>query len=386
MFNGQILKELRLLNDMSRSELAKKSDLTEQAIWQFETNRTAPKLATQWQLANVFNVAIDYFSMEEEVSHFDLSSIAFRNADTTVKKTIDIQLVYLDKMDRLISYLESFVLIPKVMIYELSNKLSDAFINSEKTIEEIASYAREALEIADDNSDLLYKIERSGIYVNERLINGGADAYSAWSKDGRPFIILGIGKSAVRRNFDLAHELGHLLLHASVDFMNLSKIESQDMEDQANLFASCFLLPEQRFREDFANIVGKRVSNPDNYIALKRKYHVSIQALEYRAYKLGLLTPSQNSYFYRQIAKKKYKVIEPLDLEIIVKKPSKVRSILDVILSNNLLTLEQLGANQKVSLQFFSQIFSFDIKFFDKYKINDIAKFDNVIPLKRKLR
>lgn len=85
MFNGQILKELRLLNDMSRSELAKKSDLTEQAIWQFETNRTAPKLATQWQLANVFNVAIDYFSMEE-VSHFDLSSIAFRNADTTVKK------------------------------------------------------------------------------------------------------------------------------------------------------------------------------------------------------------------------------------------------------------------------------------------------------------
>ncbi len=149
MFNGQILKELRLLNDMSRSELAKKSDLTEQAIWQFETNRTAPKLATQWQLANVFNVAIDYFSMEEEVSHFDLSSIAFRNADTTVKKTIDIQLVYLDKMDRLISYLESFVLIPKATIYELSNKLSDAFINSEKTIEEIASYAREALEIVE---------------------------------------------------------------------------------------------------------------------------------------------------------------------------------------------------------------------------------------------
>lgn len=386
MFNGQILKELRLLNDMSRSELAKKSDLTEQAIWQFETNRTAPKLSTQWQLANVFNVAIDYFSVEEEVSHFDLSSIAFRNADITVKKTIDIQMVYLNKMDRLISYLENFVLIPKATIYKLSNKSSEAFVNGENTIEEIASHAREVLEIADDNSDLLYKIEQSGIYVNERVINGSADAYSAWSKDGRPFIILGIGKSAVRRNFDLAHELGHLLLHASVDFINLSKVESQDMEVQANKFASCFLLPEQRFREDFTNIVGKRVSNPDNYITLKRKYHVSIQALEYRAYKMGLLTPSQNSYFYRQIAKKKYKVIEPLDLELIVKKPSKVRSILNVILSNNLLTLEQLGANQKVSLQFFSQIFSFDIKFFDKYKANDMAKFDNVIPLKRKLR
>lgn len=131
-------------------------------------------------------------------------------------------------------------------------------------------------------------------------------------------------------------------------------------------------------------MVGKRVSNPDNYIALKKQYNVSIQALEYRAYKLGLLTPSQNSYFYRQIAKKKYKVIEPLDLEFIVKKPSKVRSILDVILSNNLLTLEQLGANQRVSLQFFSQLFNFNLKFFDKYKANDIVTFDNVIPLKRR--
>ncbi|WP_024783458.1 XRE family transcriptional regulator [Streptococcus mutans] len=382
MFNGQILKELRLLNDMSRSELAKKSDLTEQAIWQFETNRTAPKLATQWQLANVFNVAIDYFSMEEEVSHFDLSSIAFRNADTTVKKTTDIQLVYLDKMDRLISYLESFVQTPQLSIYGLADKTARLY-NEGRSIGEIAELARRELGISDDNSDLMYQIEKSGIYAAEKVINGEADAYSSWSKDGRPFIILGIGKSAVRRNFDLAHELGHLLLHRSVAFDELDKDGCYDKEDEANLFAFCFLLPEQRFREDFANIVGKRVSNPNNYIALKRKYHVSIQALEYRAYKLGLLTPPQNSYFYRQIAKKKYKVIEPLDLEIIVKKPSKVRSILDVILSNNLLTLEQLGANQKVSLQFFSQIFSFDIKFFDKYKANDIAKFDNVIPLKR---
>ncbi len=136
--------------------------------------------------------------------------------------------------------------------------------NEGRSIGEIAELARRELGISDDNSDLMYQIEKSGIYAAEKVINGGADAYSAWSKDGRPFIILGIGKSAVRRNFDLAHELGHLLLHASVDFMNLSKIESQDMEDQANLFASCFLLPEQRFREDFANIVGKRVSNPDN--------------------------------------------------------------------------------------------------------------------------
>lgn len=385
MFNGSILKELRLLNGMSRQKLAEQLNLTEQAVWQFESGHAVPKMTTLFQLAHLFYVNTDYFERESASEAFDISSIAFRNGDSLAKKTISIQQAYLRKLSQMIDYLESFVEIPQLSIYGLADKTAKLY-DEGWSIEEIAGLARRELGISDDNSDLMYQIEKSGIYVAEKVINGEADAYSAWSKDRRPFIILGIGKSAVRRNFDLAHELGHLLLHRSVAFDELDKDGCFDKEDEANLFASCFLLPDQRFREDFANTVGKRVSNPDNYITLKRKYHVSIQALEYRAYKLGLLTPPQNSYFYRQIAKKRYKVIEPLDLELIVKKPSKVRSILDVILSNNLLTLEQLGANQKVSLQFFSQIFSFDIKFFDKYKANDMAKFDNVIPLKRKLR
>ncbi|CAG6272767.1 transcriptional regulator [Streptococcus pneumoniae] len=33
MFNGRVLKELRLLNGLSRAELAQRINLTEQAIW-----------------------------------------------------------------------------------------------------------------------------------------------------------------------------------------------------------------------------------------------------------------------------------------------------------------------------------------------------------------
>ncbi|MGQ7675541.1 DNA-binding protein, partial [Streptococcus suis] len=62
------------------------------------------------------------------------------------------------------------------------------------------------------------------------------------------------------------------------------------------------------------------------------------------------------------------------------KKPSKIRSILDVILSNNLLTLSDIERNQRVSKNFISQLFSFDVKFFDKYLLQ-LDTFDNVIPL-----
>ncbi|HFI0402040.1 TPA: XRE family transcriptional regulator [Streptococcus suis] len=379
MFNGSRLEELRLLNGLTRADLAKELGVTEQAIWQFETGVTLPKLKNKIAMARFFQVEVDYFDVVDKNGSFSLSRIAFRNADLEAKKTIHIQMVYLEKMNQMIDYLEDFVSIPNQSIYRLIDNVQKKLRHNE-SLEHIADYAREVLAIAVDNANLLYCLEKSGIYISERLINGNADAYSAWSRNGRPFIVLGVGKSAVRRNFDLAHELGHLLLHNQVDFEELSKEELEEKEKEANQFASYFLLSRKQFLMDFENIVGKRVSNPDQYILLKKRYNVSIQALEYRAYKLGLLTPQQNSYFYRQISKKGYKTVEPLDLEIPLKKPSKIRSILDVILSNNLLTLSDIERNQRVSKNFISQLFAFDVQFFDKYLLPSDT-FDNVVPL-----
>lgn len=379
MFNGSRLEELRLLNGLTRADLARELEVTEQAIWQFETGVTLPKMKNKIAMARFFQVEVDYFDAVDKNGSFSLSRIAFRNADLEAKKNIHIQMVYLEKMNQMIDYLENFVSIPNQIIYQLVDSIEQK-LQQHESLEFIADHAREVLVVSVDNANLLYSLEKSGIYISERLINGNADAYSAWSRNGRPFIVLGLGKSAVRRNFDLAHELGHLLLHNQVDFEELSKEELEEKEKEANQFASYFLLPRKQFLMDFVNIVGKRVSNPDQYILLKKRFGVSIQALEYRAYKLGLLTPQQNSYFYRQISKKGYKAVEPLDLEIPLKKPSKIRSILDVILSNNLLTLSDIERNQRVSKNFISQLFSFDVKFFDKYLLQ-LDTFDNVIPL-----
>lgn len=379
MFNGSRLEELRLLNGLTRADLARELEVTEQAIWQCETGVTLPKMKNKIAMARFFQVEVDYFDAVDKNGSFSLSRIAFRNADLEAKKNIHIQMVYLEKMNQMIDYLENFVSIPNQIIYQLVDSIEQK-LQQHESLEFIADHAREVLAVSVDNANLLYSLEKSGIYISERLINGNADAYSAWSRNGRPFIVLGLGKSAVRRNFDLAHELGHLLLHNQVDFEELSKEELEEKEKEANQFASYFLLPRKQFLMDFVNIVGKRVSNPDQYILLKKRFGVSIQALEYRAYKLGLLTPQQNSYFYRQISKKGYKAVEPLDLEIPLKKPSKIRSILDVILSNNLLTLSDIERNQRVSKNFISQLFSFDVKFFDKYLLQ-LDTFDNVIPL-----
>lgn len=151
-----------------------------------------------------------------------------------------------------------------------------------------ANFARKFLKL-QHNKDLMYILEMSGIYIVEKKLGLEIDAYSTITEDGRPFIILGnVKKSVVRRNFDLAHELGHLLLHTAVDMETLTRQEHKQIEQQANQFASIFLLPEEEFKRDFAEL--PRHSNPDYYIEMKRKYMVSLVALEYRAYQLGLLT------------------------------------------------------------------------------------------------
>lgn len=69
-------------------------------------------------------------------------------------------------------------------------------------------------------------------------------------KDQTPFIILGTNKGvAVRRNFDLAHELGHLVLHRHIQFDLLSPEEYKTIEHEADIFASEFLLPEEAFKK-----------------------------------------------------------------------------------------------------------------------------------------
>jgi len=382
MFNGDILKQLRLLYGMTRKELATKLDITEQAIWQFEKNEISPKTSVKLKMTNLFGVRSDYFSQMSSNSNFDMTSVAFRNEAENTRKATDIQEAYLNALDSLVVYLESIVTIPNQKIIDLVDIISQKDQDT-VSLEEIALFAKRFLEVSNDNSDLLYQLEKSGIYIFERNMANNEDAYSIWSNTNKPFIILGIGKTAVRRNFDLAHELGHLLLHRNIDFSTLSKDEFLEKESEANNFASYFLLPKEEFYKDMTNLVGKRVSNPDNYIDLKRKYSVSIQALEYRAFKLGLISPSQHGYFYRLIRKNNYKTFERLDDEIIVRRPSKVRSMLNTILSK-LLTVDSMFNALKVNERFLSHLLTIQPQFFDKYKktVSDEDRFDNIIHLK----
>lgn len=121
------------------------------------------------------------------------------------------------------------------------------------------------------------------------------DALSFFDEDnGCPVIFLNTFKSAERVRFDCAHELGHIIMH-----IYSKKIEQnrsyKELEKEANLFASEFLMPEEAFRASCP-----RYLTLENMMNVKKKWRTSLKAVNYKAGKLGLIS----EWVYRNNAMK----------------------------------------------------------------------------------
>ena len=87
--------------------------------------------------------------------------------------------------------------------------------------------------------------EQHGVILVQNLRH--ADEVDAFSRRGaRSIIVLNPSRTSTSRwIFDVAHELGHFVLHEGVT------TGSKDTEEQANMFASALLLPREAFARDF---------------------------------------------------------------------------------------------------------------------------------------
>lgn len=123
------------------------------------------------------------------------------------------------------------------------------------------------------------------------------DAFSFWRSD-TPFIFLNTAKSTERSRFDCAHELGHLVLHKH------GGPQGQGTEDQANAFASAFLMPASSV---WATV--RHTPTVAQMVDLKKRWTVSVVALLYRLWKLKVFTDWQYRSMCIEVAE--YRKNEP---------------------------------------------------------------------------
>lgn len=128
----------------------------------------------------------------------------------------------------------------------------------------------------------------------------GVDAFAVWL-NGRPTIFLNTDKSAERLRFDLAHELGHLVMHRGV-----ATVKNKKYEAEANAFAGHFLVSP-------GAIYSKVRSQPtlDDVFALKKHFRVSAASMVFRLHECGLINDWQYRTWMMELSKRGYRTSEP---------------------------------------------------------------------------
>ncbi|HCH6738057.1 TPA: helix-turn-helix transcriptional regulator, partial [Staphylococcus aureus] len=112
MFIGKNLEYVRKLNALSRKELSEKINVSEQAIWQYETKNMMPEISKIYDMTSIFNVKSSYFISEQPeellINSVDKHSIAFRAKNYKVStKLLNKQYYQAMYLSNLTSYLFS---------------------------------------------------------------------------------------------------------------------------------------------------------------------------------------------------------------------------------------------------------------------------------------
>ncbi|MBQ7188540.1 MAG: ImmA/IrrE family metallo-endopeptidase [Kiritimatiellae bacterium] len=106
-----------------------------------------------------------------------------------------------------------------------------------------------------------------------------------------------------RRRFTIAHELGHLILHRN----EFAEETGKRQENEANLFASEFLMPAADIEEDLsAPLTFARLRE------LKSKWKVSMSALVIRAQQLKKISDSEAKRIWFLFSRYGYRKNEPV--------------------------------------------------------------------------
>jgi Zn-dependent peptidase ImmA (M78 family) len=232
----------------------------------------------------------------------------------------------------IVDYVESFIDLPHVEVPDFS---WDSDSGSDEDIEHLALRVRQEWSLGNGPiHDMVPLLENHGfILIREPVGCDDMDAVCRW-QTGRPFILYSSEvKSNPRTNFNLAHELGHILIHGGVevDSENIAKIERQ-----ANRFAGAFLLPRNSFPLEVLS------TSIEYFKTLKSRWRVAISAMIYRCKDLEILNSSQVGYLWRQMNALGIKKIEPLDSAFPISAPSLLSASLEMLVKNRVQTREEI--------------------------------------------
>lgn len=295
-----IAQRLRVARQAIGYTLEKVANLTgigQSSLSEFENSKREPRFSQLSSLAEVYKKPIEFFLTDKPIVQ---NVMLWRNPpDEEKRKEYGGTFEQLCQQYRILEILMDEA--REIELPQLNVKAEDfKYIHAEQ----LASEAQRRFSLGEIPSTSLKQVLEEKFYIKIFYLDFEGSAISTISDVFGPAILLNKNSKLWRRNFDLAHELFHLLTWNIFRAEGDESVKPSDFEEKlASAFASRLLLPTDTVKdkiEAIADEKGRITFEALDEIA--REFGVSIDALLWRLHYLYRVRPEKVEQYISQAA------------------------------------------------------------------------------------
>lgn len=298
---GKRLRQARLIAGKTQevvvtdlSELG--VQLTKAGLSKYERGGSVPPASLLVPLGSVLSVPSEFFLSEPTTT---VQWRAFRKLSRLgMKQQERAQLMAQSVVERQVWLQEKMCPRARVSLPKVS-------VTGAEEAEEAAAKVRKKWHLGDAPLESVTRtLEDNGCIVVKLPGEDGFHGLSGWANSVYPVAVTSSEGSNDRRRFNLAHEIGHLV-------MRCEDADTNQEERLAHRFAAAFIVPANTVIRELGQ--RRRRLSFQELSLLKQKHGLSMQAWLFRALDLNIISTGHFQALFRQFSKRGWRKQEPVD-------------------------------------------------------------------------
>ena len=275
---GRKLKSAREAIGYTQEKAALESGIGKSSICEFEKSKREPKFSQLSKLAEIYRKTIDFF-LSDELPIENL--MLWRDAPGIEEEIKQTEAEFRQLCEQ---YRNLEAVMDEIKDTEMPKLPIKAEEFTYKHTEQLAEKTKKEFLLGDIPSMSLKQVLEEKFYVKIFHLTFSGSAISTFSDHFGPAVLLNKESKLWRRNFDIAHELFHLLTWSIFRTPDSENKEPSGYEEKlANAFASRLLLPTDSVKDKMeAAMNEEREISFEALDEIAREFGVSREALLWR--------------------------------------------------------------------------------------------------------
>ena len=316
----QLAREARGLNQTQLAELA---NVTQGTISFLENRMMDVNDSLLQKLAIALDYPVEFF--KRQINLYNPNNYFWRKrakvSGKEIKKAEALMNIYKMGVETMLKSIE----LPESTLFSWD-------VTTDGTPEEAARQLRKVWRLPKGRVDNLTTVaENNGVLVvHVDYEVPELDGLNIHTIHQQPIVFLNRDKPADRMRFNLAHELGHLILHCDTPIG-----EGRDVEKEASIFASELMMPADDIRHQLSNLDLNKLAD------LKRHWKMSMASILSSAVRLELVPPQRALSLRKALSP--YRLREPANLDFPRETPKLLQEVIDAHLNELGYTLDNVA-------------------------------------------